>query len=158
MSKACTKYLLAVEKFPLKFVWNGEKLVWSLFWHHDFPDLRSEWLWGYKILILSTSQFTWFYSIDEIGNHSFCSKHSLLNNEPFYLDIFCNSIHIVSDLFRSNFSIRFQIWSLYEGLLQRTFIKGDKVHKLEIEIWNSNVKRNSSQRKNCIIFSSCMQG
>ena len=112
MSKACTKYLLVVEKFPLKFVWNGEQLVWSLFWHHDFPDLRSEWLWGYKILILSTSQFTWFYSIDEIGNHSFCSKHSLLKSEPFYLDIFCNSIHIVSDLFRSNFSIRFQIWSL----------------------------------------------
>ena len=74
--------------------------------------------------------------IKEMGNDSFRSKHSLLNNEPFYLDIFCNSIHIVSDLFRSNFSIRFQIWSLYEGLLQRTFIKfeGDKVHKLEKEM------------------------
>ena len=74
--------------------------------------------------------------IREIGNNSFRSKHSLLNNEPFYLDIFCNSIHIVSDLFRSNFPIRFQIWSLYEGLLQRTFIKfeGDKIRKLEKEI------------------------
>ena len=80
--------------------------------------------------------------IREIGNNLFCQNIHFKYNEPFYLDIFCNSIHIVSDLFRSNFSIRFQIWSLYEGLLQRTLIKfdGDKVHKLKKEILKSNVK------------------
>ena len=83
------------------------------------------------LMVLSVvSSYTLFvanYYI-KLDTQTMSSEHSLENHEAFCLDIFCNSIHIVSNLFRSNIPIRFQIWPIHESCrgvapVQQCFMK-----------------------------------